>query len=270
MPQQCSFPICIYLTIIYVECCVEARAALLSVLTAAPPCCCSPDTSSVPQRGSLTSRRGVRGARGEARTLLIPRGDAPSTELPCLDGWSQIKKPRFQRFHLNRNNSPVKYRPLLFSLMQITANFMRITAYVLRTMLITIVLCQNFINLAFNLQKKKNCHGNKRSRRPLTPVKKMQWSWKCDDEAIYWSVASSQQCRHMVQKCIRAIEIQLWKICCVFQERTPEEEEEPPQAEEPPRAGEAWRDPIAFLSYQSNTQALVPELLKPPHFLLYQ
>lgn len=99
VPQQCSFPIYIYLTSIYVECCAEARAALLSALTAAPPCCCSPDTSSVPQRGSLTSRRGVRGARGEARTLLIPRGDAPSTELPCHDGRSQIKKPRFQRFH---------------------------------------------------------------------------------------------------------------------------------------------------------------------------
>lgn len=32
---------------------------------------------------------------------------------------------------------------------------MRITAYVLRTMLITIALCQKCINLAFNLREKK-------------------------------------------------------------------------------------------------------------------
>lgn len=42
--------------------------------TSLPSTSQEPDTSSVPQRGNPTSRRGVRGARGEARTLLIPRG----------------------------------------------------------------------------------------------------------------------------------------------------------------------------------------------------
>lgn len=57
---------------------------------------------------------------------------------------------------------------------------------------------------------------------------KLKWSWKCDDEAVYWSAATSSSADNRKRSLMTFI----------LQERSPEEEEEVLQEEE------AWRDSV--------------------------